>query len=102
MWPFQFYSRDSTRRPGGEVRRELRGEANVLEPTIRSQGFLSLSLWTMTPSGETGRPEESGMGSLPSLPGLLGSNSRVQSCLFETPWTVAHQAPLSMELSRQE
>ena len=25
-----------------------------------------------------------------------------QSCLFETPWTVAHQAPLSMEFSRQE
>ena len=23
-------------------------------------------------------------------------------CLFETPWTVAHQAPLSMEFSRQE
>ena len=22
--------------------------------------------------------------------------------LFETPWTVAHQAPLSMEFSRQE
>ena len=28
------------------------------------------------------------------------SLSRVQ--LFETPWTVAHQAPLSMEFSRQE
>ena len=67
MWPFQFYSRDSTRRPGGEVRRELRGEANVLEPTIRSQGFLSLSLWTMTPSGETGRPEESGPRGLKGL-----------------------------------
>ena len=26
--------------------------------------------------------------------------SRVQ--LFATPWTVAHQAPLSMEFSRQE
>ena len=25
-----------------------------------------------------------------------------QSCLFATMWTVAHQAPLSMELSRQE
>ena len=25
-----------------------------------------------------------------------------QSCLFATPWTVAHQAPLSMEFSRQE
>ena len=25
-----------------------------------------------------------------------------QSCLFVTPWTVAHQAPLSMEFSRQE
>ena len=23
-------------------------------------------------------------------------------CLFVAPWTVAHQAPLSMELSRQE
>ena len=23
-------------------------------------------------------------------------------CLFATPWTVAHQAPLSMEFSRQE
>ena len=28
------------------------------------------------------------------------SLSRVQ--LFATPWTVAHQAPLSMEFSRQE
>ena len=28
------------------------------------------------------------------------SVSRVQ--LFATPWTVAHQAPLSMEFSRQE
>ena len=26
----------------------------------------------------------------------------IQSCLFVTPWAVAHQAPLSMELSRQE
>ena len=25
-----------------------------------------------------------------------------QSCLFATPWTVAHQAPLSMGFSRQE
>ena len=30
----------------------------------------------------------------------LSHFSRVQ--LFETPWTVAHQAPLSMEFSRQE
>ena len=28
--------------------------------------------------------------------------SVAQSCLFETPWTVAHQVPLSMEFSRQE
>ena len=28
---------------------------------------------------------------------------RAQSCpTFATPWTVAHQAPLSMEFSRQE
>ena len=26
----------------------------------------------------------------------------LQSCLFVTPWTVAHQTPLSMGLSRQE
>ena len=26
----------------------------------------------------------------------------VQSCLFETPWTVARQAPLSWQFSRQE
>ena len=25
-----------------------------------------------------------------------------QSCLFATQWTVVHQAPLSMEFSRQE
>ena len=25
-----------------------------------------------------------------------------QSCLIVTPWTVAHEAPLSMEFSRQE
>ena len=30
---------------------------------------------------------------------MLQSFSRIQ--LFETPWTVAHQAPLSMEFSRQ-
>ena len=28
--------------------------------------------------------------------------SVAQSCLFATPWTVAHQVPLSMEFSRQE
>lgn len=66
MWPFQFYSHDSTRKPGVGVRREVRGEANVLEPMIRSQVVLSLNLWTMTSSGETGRLEESGVGSLPS------------------------------------
>ena len=32
--------------------------------------------------------------------GRVLSFSRVQ--LFETPWTVAHQAPLSMRFSRQE
>ena len=32
---------------------------------------------------------------------LVVSNSVVSSS-FATPWTVAHQAPLSMELSRQE
>ena len=26
----------------------------------------------------------------------------IQSCLFVTPWTVAHQAPLPMEFSRKE
>ena len=31
---------------------------------------------------------------------VLGCFSRVQ--LFVTPWTIAHQAPLSMEFSRQE
>ena len=31
---------------------------------------------------------------------LLSHFSRVQ--LFETPWTIAHQAPLSMGFSRQE
>ena len=31
---------------------------------------------------------------------LLSHFSRVQ--LFTTPWTVAHQAPLSMDFSRQE
>ena len=25
-----------------------------------------------------------------------------QSCLFATPWTVAYQAPFSMEFARQE
>ena len=46
-----------------------------------------------------------------SIPGSgrspgVGNNSSVQSLshvwLFATPWTVAHQAPLSMEFSRQE
>ena len=26
----------------------------------------------------------------------------LQSCLFVTPWTIAHQAPLPMVFSRQE
>ena len=33
---------------------------------------------------------------------VLFSAKSVQSCLFVTPWTVAHQAPLSMGFSRQE
>ena len=41
-----------------------------------------------------------------SLPVLVIQFSSVQSLsrvrLFETPWTVAHQAPLSMEFFRQE
>ena len=38
-------------------------------------------------------------GKIPWTEGLVGC-SRVQ--LFETPWTIAGQAPLSMEFSRQE
>ena len=34
------------------------------------------------------------------LPGKVKSLSRVR--LFATPWSVAHQAPLSMGFSRQE
>ena len=34
------------------------------------------------------------------MPGLCAALSRVR--LFATPWTVAHQAPLSMRFSRQE
>ena len=33
---------------------------------------------------------------------VLFSAKSVQLCLFVTPWTVAHQAPLSMGFSRQE
>ena len=33
---------------------------------------------------------------------LLRHFSRVQLCVCPTPWTVAHQAPLSMRFSRQE
>ena len=38
------------------------------------------------------------------LPGLFWCRicSVAQSCLFVTPWTVAHQAPLSMRFSSQE
>ena len=39
-------------------------------------------------------------GSLPAEPLCVCVLSRVQ--LFETLWTIAHQAPLSMGLSRQE
>ena len=38
-------------------------------------------------------------GKIPWTEGLVGC-SRVR--LFETPWTIAGQAPLSMEFSRQE
>ena len=31
---------------------------------------------------------------------MVEKNSHIQ--LFATPWTVAHQAPLSVEFSRQE
>ena len=33
---------------------------------------------------------------------LVVKVSVTQSCLFVTPWTVAYQAPLSMEFARQE
>ena len=43
-----------------------------------------------------------------SREGLLQNASSMRACsfshaqLFVTPWTVAHQAPLSMEFSKQE
>ena len=33
---------------------------------------------------------------------MEGAQSLSPVCLFATPWTVARQAPLSMEFSRQE
>ena len=33
---------------------------------------------------------------------ILHASARAQSCLFVAPWTVARQAPLSMEFARQE
>ena len=41
---------------------------------------------------------------LPGTLAILSSQHSSQSCvrLFATPWTVAHQAPLSVEFSRQE
>ena len=33
---------------------------------------------------------------------ITGLCSVIQLCLFATPWTIAHQAPRSMEFSRQE
>ena len=33
---------------------------------------------------------------------LCCAESLSRVCLFATPWTVAHQAPLSMGISRQE
>ena len=33
---------------------------------------------------------------------VLFSAKSVQSCLFVTPWTVAHQSPLFMGFSKQE
>ena len=45
-------------------------------------------------------------GTLPFFSASFMPHSRevlvTQSCLFVTPWTVAYQAPLSMELFRQE
>ena len=38
----------------------------------------------------------------PSVSGLLLLNCVICVWLFETPWTVAHQAPLSVGFSRQE
>ena len=38
----------------------------------------------------------------PSVSGLLLLNCVIRVRLFETPWTVAHQAPLSVGFSRQE
>ena len=54
---------------------------------------------------ESGRARASGrvctgLGRLDGAPGEVKSLSRVR--LFATPWTVAHQAPLSMGFSRQE
>ena len=47
---------------------------------------------------KTGHPEQTRCAS--ALVVVVWSFSRVR--LFETPWTVARQAPLSVEFSRQE
>ena len=33
---------------------------------------------------------------------FMSCHMKAAQCLFETPWTVVHQTPLSMEFSRQE
>ena len=66
------------------------------------------------PQGNTGWTQhQKGLGDLPHPSGTLTPHSREKKLSHEsvsrsvvssseTPWTVAHQAPLSMEFSRQE
>ena len=84
-------------------------EANLLRQQVDShcQGPSSQRGWRMTPNKNgvsLGRWQNASKTVVifTQLPMLCGLSCSVLSNSFVTPWTVAHQAPLSMGFSRQE
>ena len=60
-----------------------------------------------SPGGSAGKESACNAGDLGSIPGLgrspgEGKGYPLQYSGMETPWTIAHQAPPSVEFSRQE
>ena len=84
-------------------------EANLLRQQVDThcQGPSSQRGWRMTPNKNgvsLGRWQNASKTVVifTQLPMLCGLSCSVLSNSFVTPWTVAHQAPLSMGFSRQE
>ena len=72
--------------------------SSVVTRSCRALGAEKLSITRVVPSLVSISLPNKGLG--PS--GEVRWSEVTQSCLFVTPWTVAHQAPLSMGFSRQQ